>query len=195
MQLRVRHPAGQAVLTLDDSTATVALLFTSIAQTCALDVSCISLMSGFPPATLNVAHDSSASLKDIGLQSGDTLIVKAKQADMNVTPTPVGVGGAGGGVVAGSGQYSEKPHVAQLTACLVQKPPLAQYRQLEHSEAARSAQQPQPGDAAAACGVAATAAAGGVAQASHVAHDCLLHVCSLHHGSQTTAADGGVYAV
>ena len=92
MQLRVRHPAGQAVLTLDDTTATVALLFTSIAQTCAFDVSCISLMSGFPPAPLNVAHDSSASLKDIGLQSGDTLIVKAKQADVNKLSTIMGLG-------------------------------------------------------------------------------------------------------
>jgi len=112
MQLRVRHPAGQAVLTLDDSTATVAILFTSIAQTCALDVSCISLMSGFPPAPLNVAHDSSASLKDIGLQSGDTLIVKAKQADVNVTPTPVGVGGAATDV----SQMSEDEQLAHAIA-------------------------------------------------------------------------------
>ena len=70
-----------------------------------------------------------------------------------------GAGGAGGGVVEGSEQYSAKPHVAQFTACFVQKPPFAHHRHASHAFASRSAQQPQPGGAAvrvdAAAGVAA----------------------------------------
>ena len=83
MQLRVRGPAGQSVVKVDDE-ATTQEFVRVIAEAAGVpNPEAMSMLVGFPPAALAVPAEG--TVKEMAVQSGDTVIVKAETAA--VVPT------------------------------------------------------------------------------------------------------------
>lgn len=76
--IRVKTKSGQKVVNGLSSNDTVLQLKKKLSELTGFKISLLHVLSGFPPKTINLNNESS-TINDVGIVSGDTLIVEEKQ--------------------------------------------------------------------------------------------------------------------